>query len=1064
MKSVRGEFLLNSNKAKFSKGDNVRIINTKEIGTINDLLPGRNSVGYRVTVNGKVLVYQEKYLELYRDHEQEIMEQVMLNNYVGEKQFELFNAWYRNNRHIDGDFLSYLSSKTIFNPFQFKPLTKFVSPNSDERLFIADEVGVGKTIETGIILTELLARERINRNDNILIVCPNTLGPKWVKEMKERFNLDFFLHNGSTLRNTLIHAINGTIPNHERFSIVSLQLLRNETYLTLLEELNAKKQGFTWSMVIIDEAHHMRNRNTLNNQLGHLLSSMTDMMIMLSATPLNLRDTDLFNLMNILNPNLYSDQQLFELLLEPVKLVNKLRSLTIENKPENRRNIINIFEQLNNTSLALAIQNNELLQNYKIQLLNEEEISIEQIAQYERIISILNPLDLSFTRTLKREAFEKNALREVIKIPVQLTEEEKEFHDEVIRFSEEFYTLQGGENSSLGFVSNVPKRMVSSSIPASLQYFKWCLQNGKYISEETNVKSSEIANIDNYTIGFDFEIDEDESAFAEKTLSNDIKTSFETLLEKGERLRNIDSKYSAFKQFLQQLFDKMENPQIVVFSFFIRTLEYLKERLEQDGYKVGVISGHSSLQLRYETISDLENKKIEILLASDVGGEGLDFQFCQAILNYDMPYNPMRVEQRIGRIDRFGQKSEKVIAASMYIKDTVDERIYELLYERINLVQESVGLIEPIINNELINLQKDILNESLTGQQLEESVNRIKLAMQKAKIEADHFEKERNQLIGDNDFNQLFAGNHQEDGVLKPMDTVLLSKIFIEQYPNSYFQILDESKALIKLDNSLKRKLEGYTRLPGSEGAFTELAQLFQSNKIVQLVFDGSKAVDLTDHLFLPPTGFWTKFILKELEIDNNISKFFVMKSSSEKINLARGRYFTPFFEIEVEGLTKQVHIASVPISTENMKSILSLDFIKFSRVIQNIEFSDYDIEEIDYDINELLNKARSTLEDFMNHRVDRMNSENQSVSYVRAHALEKGSLKRIDKLTKRIEDHKDKCLKNRVTINNDYIRLIEAQITNERRRTEEKVNSIKDKSNVGFNTKLIAIVDLHVE
>ena len=142
---------------RFQVGDNVRIISNKKIGTINKILESKHSVAYRVTVDGKPTVYQQKYLETYIDEEQEIFKNLAMQNFEDAKAFHLFQTWFRLKKPIEGNIYSYLASRTIFNPYQFKPLSKFISPGSEERLFIADEVGVGKTIETGIILTELLS-------------------------------------------------------------------------------------------------------------------------------------------------------------------------------------------------------------------------------------------------------------------------------------------------------------------------------------------------------------------------------------------------------------------------------------------------------------------------------------------------------------------------------------------------------------------------------------------------------------------------------------------------------------------------------------------------------------------------------------------------------------------------------------------------------------------------------------------------------------------------------------------------------------------------------------------
>ena len=178
---------------------------------------------------------------------------------------------------------------------------------------------------------------------------------------------------------------------------------------------------------------------------------------------------------------------------------------------------------------------------------------------------------------------------------------------------------------------------------------------------------------------------------------------------------------------------------------------------------------------RYEIMERFEKKELDILLSSEVGGEGLDFQFCQAIVNYDLPYNPMRVEQRIGRVDRFGQKADKVIVASMYIKDTIDEDIYSALYERIRLVENGVGALEPILGNRLVDLQRDIISGQLHKEQLEVRMREIELAVEQARIEMESFESSRRELMGDEYFTSPLHNleSQQRNNILQQLDIVL---------------------------------------------------------------------------------------------------------------------------------------------------------------------------------------------------------------------------------------------------------------------------------------------------
>ena len=283
---------------RFQKGDNVVNRTSHKVGTVNDVLTEAREIQYRVTFEGKKITISERDLDPFIDVEEKIKEDFVNGKFGNFEDYKLFHTWLRLALPLENNLYSYLGSKTVFNPYQFKPLLRFLSPNSDERLFIADEVGVGKTIETGIILTELLSRNRLNLSTPVIVVCPNSIVQKWQGEMKERFNLDFFIHeSGKTLLSMLngIHS-DGIVPDQYRLSIVGLQLFRGEKYLRLLQEITENRKEPIFGLVVIDEAHHLRNVGTNSYDLGMTLSEATEMMLMLSATPLNLSNNDLFNL------------------------------------------------------------------------------------------------------------------------------------------------------------------------------------------------------------------------------------------------------------------------------------------------------------------------------------------------------------------------------------------------------------------------------------------------------------------------------------------------------------------------------------------------------------------------------------------------------------------------------------------------------------------------------------------------------------------------------------------------------------------------------------------------
>ncbi|GKU30448.1 DEAD/DEAH box helicase [Clostridium folliculivorans] len=1035
-------------KPRFNKGDNVKIVNSGSIGTVNDILVRNDSYGYKVMVDGKVRAYQEKYLEPYIDEESEIMESLAFGEYGGSDDFELFQTWFRLKRPIEGNLYSFLGSKTIFNPYQFKPLLKFISAGSEERLFIADEVGVGKTIETGIILTELIARGRLDRHSPVLIVCPNVLGPKWVKEMEKRFNFRFHLHNGKTLENFLKMALNGSFQTEYSWSIASIQLLRNNKFLNMLHKLAASRMAPLWSMVIIDEAHHMRNVGTESNTLGRYLSFMTEMMVMLSATPLNLRDADFFNQMNILNPAMFPDMHTFSAMISPVKSLNRCRRLILEKTNTVYGELLHELEELERENIGRAITNHPAIKELKNTVAKGIKMSNGDIARYDRILNALSPLDNSFTRTLKREAVDHRVTREVIKIPINLTDEEMNFYNDVIEAVKEAYLVRGGNPAALGFITNMPMRMVSSCIPAMKDYLVWCVANDKILVSE------------------DGEEDDDSQMF-ETSLSVELKDKFIRLINEAEALKSVDTKFEEFSRLVEQLTGSLDNPQILVFSFFIRTLKYLKEKLTAMGYKVGLISGEvplvsdGNVEGRYEIMDKFEKGELDILLASEVGGEGLDFQFCQAMINYDMPYNPMRIEQRIGRLDRFGQKSDKVIVANMYLKDTIDEKIYTMLYDRIKIVEESVGLIEPIIGTKLVDLQNQIVEQKLSDEQIEQRTIEIEIAVAQAKLESERFENSRKELLGDEHFAGSMANLEKTDFV-KPVDSVRLTKMHLSNIEDCSFEEIDEDRAVISLSKEVISKLQTYSRRPGSEGSLEELKPLIDKKKKIGVVFNGSLAIEYPSDCFLPPCGFWTRFILKELEKSNSIKKAFSMKCLSQQIGLPSGKYIVPLFEVCIDGFRTELNLSAVPVNMDTLV-VHGCDFSEISRLLGRYA-SDMEQEIEVVEPETYIDYARNNLEQQMEVKMEQLKLEHAYKLQSRISTLQKGSEVRIDKLKEKIEDHCSRTFNEGKQPNGDFIRLTEAQITNDEIVTKERIDKLNDKKELVLTLSLVAISVLEVK
>ena len=1034
-------------KPRFDIGQNVKLVTSGKIGTINKVIEGHSDYAYKLMIDGTTRVYAEKYLEPYVDTENEIIESIEANLFGDADDLALFETWFRLKKPIEGNLYSYLSSRTLFNPYQFKPLLKFISPSSEERLFIADEVGVGKTIETGILLMELLARGRIDRNQPVLIVCPNVLGPKWVKEMEDRFNLKFHLHDGRSLEN-MFKIFNESKHMQNPWGIVSIQLLRTEKFMKYLEKMAAERLEPIWSLVIVDEAHHMRNSGTESNQVGHLISMLTQMLVMLSATPLNLRDEDLFNQMTILNPALFPDKQTFEALIAPVKSLNKIRRLISMRDPETKTEVLREIQSMASEGIGKIIRNHEGVLELEHRITHSEPLSSEEVAYYDRVLTSLSPLDSSFTRTLKRESMSHRVTREVIKVPVELTDREYAFYLKTITAVQEAYLQRGGNPIALGFITNMPMRMLTSSIPAMKDYLKWSVAYDQIVEDDP----------------FD---EEDEDEVVSQNLSPELRKIFIELISESEKLAEEDTKMDKFEELVTRMMDELENKQIIVFSFFRRTLKYLKERLQKMGYRAEIISGEVPLTTtngvtgRYEIMERFKNKELDVLLSSEVGGEGLDFQFCQAMINYDMPYNPMKVEQRIGRLDRFGQMADKVIIANMYLKDTVDEKIYHLLYDRIQLIEDSVGFMEPIIGQQLADLQKGIFENSLTEEQIEKRTREIENALAQSKIEHMKFENGRSELLGEDKISDTIANMTTTDFV-KPVDSMRLTKIFLEGQEGCSFTELEEDFCEITLSPSVAVDVEEYSKLPGSANALEELHPLLKRMKKVPVVFNGQKSLEKPGAVFLPPSGHWMKFILRYMEENQRIMKLFQLKGMSSEFELKEGEYLVPIFEVEFDGFRKELNLSAVPLDLKS-EEVEKLDYTVFMRTLGQKAFGKGAIELEPSALEEYLDGARTALESQMELKLEELRKQNKYIIESKVNSLKKGNEVRLERLMKRLDNHIRSSQREGKSPSEEFIRMVNGQIEKDEKRTKDRIDRLQDKNDLILSVSLVGIALLMI-
>lgn len=887
-------------EARFQAGQLAQIKSTGEIVTITSVSPGMNQIFYLVYQNGKRNRYKESELIVYVDKEASIISKIQQNAFANAESFQKY-AYYRLfSENQEGNLFSYQGNKIIFNPFQYKPLMKFISVDSEERLLVADEVGVGKTIESGIILDELISRGELQSNDPIMIVCPNILCRKWRSELKNKFQMDdFYIHDGKSLA-YMLNEIIETGKVQYPHSIVSEQLFRGEKYQELLKRCMEEKGEPIFSMLVIDECHHYRNPGTNTHKFGTILSMCSERVIMLSATPFNLKSDDLYNQLHMLNPTLFPEQQIFNQLLKQIRNVNQAISLVKKDDTDSRQKLIGYIDLLRDLSESNEYLSEEFIPLYR-KIKAGDPLSIKEKVDFERIVNMLNPIASSFTRTLKRDAIPHRVTRETMTLEVHYTPEEANVYNSFLETNLQRYRMFGVSERAFGLILNGLERIAASSIIALEKNIKKFI----YMSDEQFAELlSEDGEVDLKTA---------------KVMKKMLEESYSDLLRKVKLVGNNDSKYSTFKQLVENVQEASgSNKRIIVFSFYTETLRYLRRRLTEDGYRVALMYGKTPEETpnnqkdedgfkiygRSEIMKDFEDGKYDIMLVSEVGGEGLDFQFCSSLINYDLPYNPMRIEQRIGRIDRMGQESDKIIIGNLCIENTIDVVINRVLLSRIADAADLVGELEPIIAKELVEINELIITHEFNEEEIAKRTREIEQRIEKARQTREEFEEARYDLVNDKGFRNEFEKSIKNSRI-SPHESLLFTYSFLKKENGCWCKVISESAALIHVSKDICDRLRAYYKKYNLGKAGEEIKKLLDNNGELEIDFDGNSAYENNTRIFFKPSGVWIRFIIDYLRTFDSESEDNLFYASIKKgvlNDIGKGRYWLFVYDMEYKG------------------------------------------------------------------------------------------------------------------------------------------------------------------
>jgi superfamily II DNA or RNA helicase len=609
---------------------------------------------------------------------------------------------------------SFASTRTLFYPHQFKPLLKFLD-NPGKRLLIADDVGLGKTIEAGYILRELEAHEPIER---VLIVVPARLAPKWKREMHSRFQETFEIVKGSDLIRQAERIRQGREPEAFRW-ITSYESIRPEEVRLAIEQTE-----LPIDVLIADEAHRMRNPDTLQHRVGAALcNSSADTVVFLSATPVQNRLEDLWHLVRLLSPEEFAQWEIFQEQMASNRFLLSAQRALASNPADfdASHEALQSFIRSRSGTLASSGQFTQSV----LERMETEPSERREIVELQADIGRLSPIGHIICRTRKAEALTKRPKRYANWKRVRLTTQEQEIYDSVEDFCRATWP---GVSESWGFQMSLlmAYRMTASCMPAAMSYF------AEKLSATATIWSDEIEESEDF---------DPSKITAWSGPTRDAFSNLVLLYQQGER---EDTKLNELLACLKGLWkedDKKERRRrkVVIFSFFRRTLEYLSKQLAERKILNRMIHGGISVNDREIAIDDfLESQSANILLTSEVGGEGLDLQKASVVINYDLPWNPMVVEQRIGRIDRIGQDAERIIILNLIIEGSVEERVLERLLNKIDIFRGSIGEMDDIIGDEVERITAQALRGELSDRELERVIEERGDAMARRVHEAQN--------------------------------------------------------------------------------------------------------------------------------------------------------------------------------------------------------------------------------------------------------------------------------------------------------------------------------------
>lgn len=550
-------------------------------------------------------------------------------------------------------------SKIDVNPHQIEAFMFSLAALKLGGAILADEVGLGKTIEAGLVLKYLLN----SGEQKILLIMPSNLRKQWQVELEEKFEIDSLIVDSSNWDEYKEYVKN-----------------RNAVVIVSYNFASRRKMAFArvaWSFCVFDEAHRLRNVHKNGSKMANNLYELTKGIpkLMLTATPMQNSLLDLYGLIQFIDERIFYNKNVF----------------------------------------------------------SERYIRNEQ---YEELRHQVNPV---LQRTLRKEVADyiQFSERKEMTINFELSLPEVELYMKINNYLKKGI-LFALPNSHRALITSVIRKLLASSSMAVAETFKTLKQRLIILKETTREESVEESLDFFFSFFDDDEIEEENESSNQNELYTREKVNefiqheideIDDIINTAERIKK-NSKMTALKIAVKEAFEfqgqQKINQKVVIFTESIRTQQYIFEELSKEGYdgdvllfngssgdvttkkifrawrakNYGKYFGSRSVELKNAIVQAFKND-YKILLVTDSGSEGLNLQFCNTIINYDLPWNPQKIEQRIGRCHRYGQKNDVVVFNLLNTQNVADQRVYEILSQKFELFKgvfgasdRAIGLLE----------------------------------------------------------------------------------------------------------------------------------------------------------------------------------------------------------------------------------------------------------------------------------------------------------------------------------------------------------------------------------